>query len=107
MFNRLEKNLRKNLGGGAATTPALPPPPVRPRVYTQFVKSIFKSLINSKLKLSSGASDGGGGESVPFTPTPPPYGPAGSVADDIRVFSNMCGIDSVANYYLRTSLKSL
>ena len=46
--------------------------------------------MNSKLKLRSGATGGGGGESAPFTPTPPPYGPAGSIADDIiRVFSNM------------------
>ena len=85
MFNRLEKTSQKNLGGGAAL-----PLPVRQRVYTQLVKSIFKSLINSKLKLRSGASGGGGGESAPFTPTPRPYGPAGSIADDIiRIFSNM------------------
>ena len=46
--------------------------------------------MNSKFKLSSGASGGGVGESAPFTQTPPPYGPAGSVADDIiRVFSNI------------------
>ena len=87
MFNRLEKTLQKNLGGGAATTPPPPPPPQ----YRELIhKSIFKSLINSKLKLSSGASGGGGGESAHFTPTPPPYEPAGSVEDDIiRVFSNM------------------
>ena len=81
MFNRLEKTSQKNLGGGAAL-----PLPVRQRVYTQLVKS----LINSKLKLRSGASGGGGGESAPFTPTPPPYEPAGSIADNIIcVFSNM------------------
>ena len=89
MFNRLEKKKKtsekpRRRGGNH------PFPRVRPRVYTQLVKSIFKSLINNKLKLSSGASGGGGGESAPFTPTPPPYGPAGSIADDIiRVFSNM------------------
>ena len=89
MFNRLEKTSEKTEEGGGGQLP-LPPPPVRPRVYTQLVKSIFKSSVNSKLKLSSGASGGGGGESAPFTPTPPPYGPAGSIADDIiRVFSNM------------------
>ena len=39
--------------------------------------------------LSSVASGGGGGVSAPLTPTHPPYGPAGSIADDIiRVFSN-------------------
>ena len=81
---------RKKPARRGGNYPCPPPPlPVRPRVYTQLVKLIFKSLINSKLKLSSGDSGGGGGESAPFTPSPPRYGPAGSVADDIiRVYTS-------------------
>ena len=90
MFNRLEKKKKKNSEKPRRRGGNHPFPPVRPRVYTQLVKSIFNSLINNKLKLSSEPSGGGGGESAPFTPTPPPYGPAGSIADDIiRVFSYM------------------
>ena len=41
MINRLEKTSEKNLGEGAALPLPSPLPPVRPRVYTQLVKSIL------------------------------------------------------------------
>ena len=72
MFNLLGKTSEKPRSRGGNHPSA---PPVRPRVYTQLVKKIFKSLINNKLKLNSGDSaGGGGGENAPFTPTPLPTG---------------------------------